>query len=298
MEYRYHTCDVFTHERFGGNPLAVVPDARGLSSAQMQALAREFNYSETTFVLPAEQGHTRRVRIFTPATEVPFAGHPNIGTAFLLAELGELPLTDGTGTITFEEKAGLVAIRIQRDGHGLVHCELTAPESLSLGAEVDRETLAHAVGLQADEIATQTHNPCVASVGLPFLVAEVTTRDALARATASIDRLRELEARGISSDIHLYTRDADGFDLHTSMFAPLTGVPEDPATGSANCALIALLAHASTEASAELRWNIAQGVDMGRPSMLTGRVQKAGGEITSVHMGGHCVRMFTGEFRI
>lgn len=297
-EYRYHTCDVFTRDAFGGNPLAVVPDARGLDTEAMQALAREFNYSETTFVLPAEQGCTRRVRIFTPQVEVPFAGHPNIGTAFMLAALGEVALAGGAGSVTFEERAGIVPIRIERDTEGRTFCELTAPESLSLGPEVAVEVLAGAVGLEAAEIVTATHRPRVASVGLPFLVAEVATRSALARAGANIDALRELRAQGITPDIHLYTRDAGEFDLHARMFAPLDGVPEDPATGSANCALLGLLAHAGPATSGERRWRIAQGVDMGRPSELYGRVETCGGELADVRIGGHCVRMFDGSFRV
>ncbi len=298
MEYRYHTCDVFTRKPFGGNPLAVIPDARGLDAAQMQAIAREFNYAETTFVLPAEQGQTRRVRIFTPEREVPFAGHPNIGTAFLLADLGEIAVTEDHADITFEELAGRVPIRIERCSDGAIECELTAPEPLSIGREVDAGTLARAVGLAADQVVTRHHFPCVASVGLPFLVAEVADRAALARATAQLDRLRELEDAGVTSFIHLYTRDAGAFDLHARMFAPLTGVPEDPATGSANSALIALLGTVAPEPEGETRWHIAQGEDMGRPSELFGRVEKAAGEITEVHMSGSCVRMFDGTFRM
>lgn len=297
-EYRYHTCDVFTRDAFGGNPLAVVPDARGLDTEEMQALAREFNYSETTFVLSAEQGCTRKVRIFTPRVEVPFAGHPNIGTAFMLAELGEISLAEAAGAVTFEERAGIVPIRIERDAQGRTFCELTAPEPLSLGTEVAVEVLAEAVGLELAEIVTATHPPRVASVGLPFLITEVATRSALARATANIATLHELQAQGITPDIHLYTRDAGEFDLHARMFAPLDGVPEDPATGSANCALIALLAHAGPTNSGEQRWRIAQGVDMGRPSELCGRVEKSGGQVTHVHIGGYCVRMFDGSFHI
>lgn len=297
-EYQYHTCDVFTRDAFGGNPLAVVPDARGLDTEAMQALAREFNYSETTFVLPAEQGCTRKVRIFTPQIEVPFAGHPNIGTAFMLATLDQVSLSEGAGTVTFEERAGIVPIRIERDAQGWTFCELTAPEPLSLGPEVAVEALAEAAGLEPAEIVTATHSPRVASVGLPFLMAEVVTRSALARASAGIGALRELQAQGITPDIHLYTRDAGEFDLHARMFAPLDGVPEDPATGSANCALIGLLAHASSADSGEQGWHIAQGVDMGRPGELFGRVEKSGGQVTKVHIGGYCVRMLDGSFRI
>src|SRR5262245_65906836 len=120
MRYRYLICDVFTDRLFGGNPLAVLPDARGLSDRRMQQIAREFNFSESTFVLPPEAGHTRRVRIFTPTTEVPFAGHPNVGTAFALAATGELGPIDAPRTITIEEKAGLVPIVIPRRGDGAI----------------------------------------------------------------------------------------------------------------------------------------------------------------------------------
>jgi len=141
MSYRFYTCDVFTDTRFGGNPLAVLPDAVGLSEAQMQQIAREFNYSESTFVFPAESGHTRRVRIFTPTEELPFAGHPNIGTAFVLAVTGEI---EDQTTITFEEAAGVVEVTLRRQDERIV-CELSAPEMLSFGKSVSAETFAAAV---------------------------------------------------------------------------------------------------------------------------------------------------------
>ena len=141
MSYRFYTCDVFTDTRFGGNPLAVLPDAVGLSEAQMQQIAREFNYSESTFVFPAESGHTRRVRIFTPTEELPFAGHPNIGTAFVLAVTGEI---EDQTTITFEEAAGVVEVTLRRQDERIV-CELSAPEMLSFGKNVSAETFAAAV---------------------------------------------------------------------------------------------------------------------------------------------------------
>ena len=297
-EYRYHTCDVFTREPFGGNPLAVVPDARGLDTEAMQRLAREFNYSETTFVLPAEQGGAREVRIVTPRVEVPFAGHPNIGTAFMLATLGEIELVDGSGTVEFEERAGLVPIRIERDRNGATFCELTAPEPLSLGPEVPVELAAAGAGLDPGDIVTDTHVPQVASVGLPFVMAEVGTRSALARADANISALRELQARDVTPDIHLYTRDAGEFDLQARMFAPLDGVPEDPATGSANGALIALLAQLDPAAGGEWHWRIAQGVEMGRPSELFGRVVGHDTRVESVHIGGYSVRVFDGSMRL
>lgn len=294
--YKYWTCDVFTRERFGGNPLAVVPDARGLSSETMQAVAREFNYSETTFVLPAREGNTRQVRIFTPGKEVPFAGHPNVGTAFTLTALGEVELADGAATVTFEEKAGLVPVRIERSGAGELFCGVTAPEALSVGDEIAVDLVADAVGLDAEEIVTTAHPPRAASVGLPFVFVEVSGRAALARAAANVTAMRSMRGQGLPADIHIYTREAGDFDLQARMFAPLDGVPEDPATGSANCALIGLLAHLDTQDDGEWQWRIAQGVDMGRPSELFGRVEKTRGAVSRVCIGGYSVPVFEGSF--
>ena len=168
MRHRFFTCDVFTDVRFGGNPLAVLPDAQGLSDAQMQQIAREFNYSETTFVLPPEQGHTRRVRIFTPHDELPFAGHPNIGTAFVLAASGEL---GSAKEVAFEEGAGLVRIGIQAGDP--IRCELEAPEALSLGAPVHLSRLADVLSLNSSDFVSEVHPPQTASVGLRFLFAQL-----------------------------------------------------------------------------------------------------------------------------
>lgn len=294
MSITYYTCDVFTRERFGGNPLAVVFGADDYSTEQMQALAREFNYSETTFVLPAEQGQTAKVRIFTPKIEVPFAGHPNVGTAFTLATHSDLHWQDDKAQVVFEEKAGLVPVDIQRDAEGHIFCELLAPESLSLGKSADPHLVAKAIGLSVEQIKTDRHSPQEASVGLPFLIVEITSRAALAEASPNIDAMKALRDQGITPDIHLYTQDAGNFDLHTRMFAPLDGVQEDPATGSANCALIGLQAQLSDQTTGELRWRIAQGVDMARPSELFGRVEKSSGQVMAVRIGGYSVPVFKG----
>src|SRR5215469_10630687 len=139
MKYLYYICDVFTEMRFGGNQLAVLPKADGLSTEQMQQIAREFNFSESTFVFPAKAGHTRHVRIFTPAREVPFAGHPNVGTAFVLASAGELGEIKSSFTAIFEEEAGLVSVAIHVSGGKIRSCELTAPQSLSIGKTLPSE---------------------------------------------------------------------------------------------------------------------------------------------------------------
>jgi trans-2,3-dihydro-3-hydroxyanthranilate isomerase len=294
MKYTYYICDVFTTRRFGGNQLAVLSDARGLTDSQMQQIAREFNFSETTFVLPPEAGHTRKVRIFTPTVEVPFAGHPNIGTAFVLASAGELEAFDETTEIAFEEKAGLVPITIQKHEERALWCELKAPEMLSLGTTVSVEALASAISLSAGEVVTDTHLPQVASVGLPFLVAELRDQTALKRARANLAGLEEIAARGITPDVHVYIRSNDEFDIRARMFAPFDGVPEDPATGSANCALAGLLAHYHGSGSGHYEWRIAQGVEMGRPSLLQARAEKKDGKVVSTWIGGSCVMVSKG----
>jgi len=298
MRYRYSICDVFTDTRFGGNPLAVLPDARGLSDRQMQQIAREFNFSESTFVFPPEAGQTRRVRIFTPTTEIPFAGHPNVGTAFVLATAGELGPIDPAITVTFEEKAGIVPITIQKLAGQPITCELTAPQRLSLGKTTSAQSLARAISLDEDDVLIRTHPPQVASVGLPFLLAELKDRAALERARINMDGLDALVAEGLTPDLHLYVHSADGFDLRARMFAPLDGVPEDPATGSANCALAGLLSQCSEETDGSFHWRIAQGVEMGRPSILEARTEKRAGIVEAIRIGGASVLVSEGFIEV
>jgi trans-2,3-dihydro-3-hydroxyanthranilate isomerase len=298
MRYRYFICDVFTDTRFGGNQLAVLPDAQGLSDRQMQQIAREFNFSETTFVFPPEAGHTRKVRIFTPTTEIPFAGHPNVGTAFVLATAGELGPIDQETTVTFEEKAGLVSIAVRRREDGLIGCELTAPQRLSLGKTISAQTLARAISLTEDDVVTRTHPPQVASVGLPFLIAELRDRSALERARVNMDGLDAIVAEKVTPDVHLYVHSKDEFDIRTRMFAPLDGVPEDPATGSANCALAGLLSHFDEKPDGSYSWRIAQGVEMGRPSTLEARAEKRGGVVETIRIGGASVMVSEGVIEV
>ncbi len=298
MRYRYSICDVFTQSRFGGNPLAVLPEAEGLSDRQMQQIAREFNFSETAFVLPAKSAHTKRVRIFTPAAELPFAGHPNIGTAFVLASAGEFGEIEDSLAVSFEEQAGPVAIQIHKREGARIWCELTAPESLSLGKAVSIERVASAVSLSERDIVTTTHGPRVASVGLPFLMVELTNRSALERARVHWAGFEAIAAEGVHPDIHLYVRSADEFQIRARMFAPSDGVPEDPATGSANCALAGLLAHSIEQADGHFRFRIAQGVEMGRPSVLDARAEKRDGVVVATCIGGYCVSVAEGILEV
>jgi len=293
--YRYYICDVFTDRRFGGNPLAVLPSASGLGDAQMLQIAREFNFSETTFVLPAEQGHTRKVRIFCPTAELPFAGHPNIGTAFVLAATGELGELGPSTRIVFEELAGPVPIRIEAAAGAPTRCELTAPEPLSLGASYPADAVARALSLTPAEVSVATHPPQIASVGLPFLFVELTGRPALARARIDPAGFDALEAGGPELAIHAYVRSADDFDVRARVFVP---VGEDPATGSANCALAGMLTLLDPLSDGELRWRIAQGVEMGRPSTLHACAEKRDGRIVSTRIAGASVMVSEGTIEV
>jgi trans-2,3-dihydro-3-hydroxyanthranilate isomerase len=295
MQRRYVTVDVFTNRVFGGNPLAVVLDAEGLSAAQMQSIAAEFNYSETTFVLPPwARTHTAHVRIFTPRTEVRFAGHPNVGTGFVLARDLEAKGSPALDRLLFEEAAGLVPIRILRDGDTVVGAELTAPEALEVGPSVSATDIAACLSLDAADIKLNNHAPQVLSVGLPFLIAELTSKDAVRRAKPNT-LIHEQVLPPVGTDaIFAYALGANPEELHARMFSPLDGIPEDPATGSAAAATIAHLATFRSERDGEIAWRIQQGVEMGRPSLLLGRPEKRDGIVTAVHIGGSAVQVMSG----
>jgi trans-2,3-dihydro-3-hydroxyanthranilate isomerase len=303
MKRRYVTADVFTNRMFGGNPLAVVLDAEGLSTAQMQALALEFNYSETTFVLPPDDpSHTAKVRIFTPRTEVPFAGHPNVGTGFVLARENRFAAEARTGIFVFEEAAGLVPVTLLREREVTVGAEVRAPESLSRRSVVSREIAAACLSLDAADIATHVHVPQVISVGLPFLAVELRSREALRRSSPNVAAHAGLLPLDGADAIFVYWRAAEEpvasgeTVLHARMFSPLDGIVEDPATGSACAAAIALLATLKGDDAAELKWRIHQGVDMGRPSLLIGRTAARDAHVVSTHIGGQCICVMEGTF--
>lgn len=298
MRYRYTICDVFTESPFGGNQLAVLPQAEGLSGRQMQRIAREFNFSESSFVLPPESGHTRKVRIFTPVREVPFAGHPNIGTAFALARAGEFGDFGRSTRVSFEEKAGVVAITVEKDSKGKIFCELTAPQDLSMGEPLPREKAAAAASLEPDDIVTAVHPPQEASVGLAFVIVQVRDSAALARASANIAAMRELATSDGRASTFLYCSGSGDVDIRARMFAPLSGVPEDPATGSANCALAGLLTHYNGAVEGDFKWRIAQGVEMGRPSILEASTEKRDGKIAAIRIGGACAFFSEGWIEI
>ena len=294
MRLGFVTVDVFTDRKFGGNPVAVIPDARGLDGTQMQSIAAEFNLSETTFVLPPEDSaHTAHVRIFTPRAELPFAGHPNVGTAYALARSGA-----AEPPIVFEEAAGLVAIELMFERGGIIGARLAAPQRLSVGQALTPEAVAEACAIDADTIETARHPPCVISTGTPFLTAELKSRAALAVAgpvTEAFERHVPLE---LAAGIQLYTTDGSAADIECRVFVPLQGVTEDPATGSANVNLIALIAYLGLDSDLTLTRTISQGVDMGRPSLLAAEAVKEAGTVMSARIGGTCVPMMQGTLEI
>jgi trans-2,3-dihydro-3-hydroxyanthranilate isomerase len=293
MLLRYHTVDVFTQTRFGGNPLAVVLCADALTTEQMQAIAREFNYSESSFVLrPSDANHTAQVRIFTPTVEVPFAGHPNVGTAFVLASAGVFGMGD---EFIFEEKAGLVRAHIMRDGDHVKKIQLTAPQPLRMGEAFDAGAIAECLSLTTADILSDRHPPRVASVGLSFVVVEIANRQALARAKANEPGFTKILPADGADAIYLYCRELDerdgAVDFTARMFAPFDNLPEDPATGSATAATCALLA--SVEGKTSRKFEVAQGIDMGRPSLISIDVTPEG-----VLIGGACVPVMSGELSV
>jgi trans-2,3-dihydro-3-hydroxyanthranilate isomerase len=297
MQLNFVTVDVFTDRQFGGNPLAVVLDGERLTSQQMQSIAAEFNLAETTFVLPPKaSSNTAQVRIFTPRAEMPFAGHPNVGTAFVLAREGSCHGRPIAGdTLVFEEKAGLVRLDLLKAGTKIAGASLAAPQALAIGENIAVEIVAEACSLSVSDIETRHHLPCVASCGAPFVFAELRNREALAAAQPRVEVFDRHLARELVTGIHLYTPSAaDGVDIHSRMFAPLHGIPEDPATGAANVALIGLLAHLRPEMNLRLEKKIAQGFDMGRPSMIDASAVKTGGMVTASYIGGTCVAMMRG----
>jgi trans-2,3-dihydro-3-hydroxyanthranilate isomerase len=300
MQRRYITVDVFTDRAFGGNPLAVVLDAGGLSTAQMQAIATEFNYSETTFVLPPrDAANDAQVRIFTVNRELPFAGHPNVGTAFVLATQAAKP----PARFLFEEGAGPVPVEILTEDGKAIGAELTAPQPLKRLAQFSAEQAAACLSLSPADVKTDGHRPQIVSVGLPFLMVELASREAVRRAKPDAAAFAKNFPRDGSDAVYFYTRDVPASerpcDLQARMFHPgSSGLSEDPATGSATAAAAALLADLDSRRDGELKLQIGQGVDIGRPSLLLTRVRKQNGAIVSAHVGGGCVQMMQGTFRV
>jgi trans-2,3-dihydro-3-hydroxyanthranilate isomerase len=298
MTLRFYTLDVFTATRFGGNPLAVVLEADNLPTPRLQQIAREFNLSETVFIQrPTLPDALVRARIFTPAKELPFAGHPTVGTACLLAELGLAPQGREVSFV-LEEGVGAVPVRVRREPGQPVFGQLTTAVLPEYGPPAPPvPELAAMLGLSGDDLVTNSDRPRTASCGLPYVLVPVRTRETLSRIRFDTARWRPLLAKAWADHVLAYTHDETGL-IHARMFAPGSGVFEDPATGSAAVALAGALAKESAQADGTLTWTIEQGVDLGRPSTLYAEADKRGGQVTAVRVGGAVVRVTEGLLHV
>jgi len=296
MPHRFVIADVFTEAAFGGNQLAVIPDGRGISERAMQSIAREFNFSETTFVLPPETpGTDFRLRIFTPAHELPFAGHPTVGTASVLARLGRVELRGGVGRVVFEEGVGPVTVDLEVD-------EQRAFSRLSLEAAVEEPAErpdAHAVAAALSLPPEFVREAWFSSVGNPFCFVRVDTRDVVDAAEVDRAAWSRHFADAFASAIFFFAGDlAAGSRLYARMFAPGFGIDEDAATGSAAATLAGSLADRLPEREGVFTWTIDQGVRMGRPSLLEASAEKRGGRTARVMAGGCTVLVAEGTLTL
>jgi len=303
MRYRFHTLDVFTEKRFGGNPLAVVLEADGLDTATMQTVAREFNLSETVFVMkPENPAHSARVRIFTPAAEVPFAGHPTVGTAALLAELRMSAATDESDAIVvLEEKVGPVRVGVRLRNGSAPLAEFDAPRlPEEQGKAPASERLAPALGLIPSEIGFENHRPTRFGAGNGFLFVPVSTLEAIGKAHVSPAHWAPAVAAEGIVGVFLYTRQVVHMTsaFHARMFAPDHGIIEDPATGSAAAAFGGVIHRFDQPPDGVHRRVIEQGFEMGRPSLIGISFTVEQGRLASVRIAGHAVRVCEGTIEI
>lgn len=303
MRYRYYTADVFTRTCFGGNPLAVLTDARGLSTARMHQVTREFNYSETVFVLPPDDpAHTRKLRIFTPGRELPFAGHPTVGTALVLARAGEIALAGETTRIVFEEGVGPIPVTLTARGGSADFAELTAARLPEVGPEPPpREALAAVLSLSPDDLLDGEWAPQGVSCGVPFLIVPVRDRETLGRVRVDRAAYDAALSHYWATEIYVLARDPElpGSDLRARMFAPSLGIAEDPATGAAATALAGYLAPRDRRTGPTLTWVVEQGFEMGRPSLLHVQADLgAEGKVTAIRVGGSAVSVCEGWIEV
>jgi trans-2,3-dihydro-3-hydroxyanthranilate isomerase len=317
------TVDVFTSETFGGNPLAVFFAAEHLRDQQMQQIAREMNYSETTFVLPpVDAANTANIRIFTPVNELPFAGHPNVGTGYVLANHPSAVPAAGTGEskthpqtgqlqtcMRFEEKAGLVQVLVDMSAKGKAQrASISAPQPFQQRRGHTLEAMAQALNLRPDQMlgAGEGEGSTIVSVGIEFPVVEVSDLHALQQCSANLEQFKRLSLNpdiagadvGIDEAflVYVYCRGGSG-QVSGRMFDPLHGIAEDPATGSAAGALAGLLAQ-QDRIDLHMQYQITQGVEMGRPSRIVVDVERDNGQISKTRISGECVEVISGRLSL
>lgn len=297
MQLPYHILDVFTETAYAGNPLAVVLQADPLSQAQMQTIAREFNLSETVFVrTPRADNALVQARIFTPARELPFAGHPTVGTACLLAELGIAPQGDDERFV-LEEGVGPVPVCMRRAPGRPAYAELTTAQLPEYGPLPDEQAIAEILGLQPVDLGSQGERVRTVSCGVPFVLVPLRAPELLAAISVDAAACRRHLSGQWAQELYVYARGYEG-ELRARMFAPGLGIAEDPATGSAAVALAGALASESPIVEGRLQWLVQQGWEMGRPSQLYISAERAGSAVTAVRVGGYAVRVAEGTLFI
>ncbi len=302
MTYLFYTVDVFTHTMFGGNQLAVFPDAEGLSTEIMQKIAAEFNFSETVFILPPTiKNATKKLRIFTPSQELPFAGHPTLGAAYILGISDESIDKNDDYKIIFEEGVGLVPITIKFKNRQPIYTELTSPQLPEFSDEIPSiEELASVLSLKIEDFRQDHYSPQAVSCGLPFLFVPLHNREALKRIKLNSDRWTKLLENAWASSLYVFCFDPEneGSNIRARMFAPGLGVVEDPATGSAATAFGGYLGIRETAKNGTFHWRIEQGFEMGRPSFLEVTIDKIEEKIDNICVGGASVLVSRGTMEI
>ncbi|MDX2308279.1 MAG: PhzF family phenazine biosynthesis protein [Hyphomicrobium sp.] len=303
MKLDFHTIDVFTEHRFGGNPLAVVHGADDLDTEAMQLIAREFNLSETVFVLkPQNPMHSARTRLFTPMKELPFAGHPTVGTAALLAELKQAAGVPGNDAlIVIEQQIGTLRVGVRMRAGAPSFAEFDAPRlPVEAGALPPVDVLAAGLGLIPSEIGFENHRPVCFAAGNAFAFVPVASLEALERARINgADWSQAFEEQGLVG-AYLYTRQCvhTASAFHARMFAPAAGVPEDPATGSAAVCLAGVVDLFDDLPDGNHKKVVEQGFTMGRPSFITLSLTVTAGKLSNVRIGGHVVRVSEGVLEV
>ena len=293
MRYDFMTLDVFTDKAFGGNQLAVLTDARGLTTEAMQTIAKEFDYPETTFVLPPnDPAHARRVRIFTPGGELPFAGHPTVGTACALVmsnscAAGDFVLEEGVGpvSVSTRQEGGAFSARLRIEREPEVPDTVPAPEDM-----------AAVLSLQPSDIL----RVFCAGMGPRFTFAQVSSDEVVDRSQLDHQYWRGILADGWGAQVFVFAGEiSDGSELYGRMFAPALGIPEDPATGAAAAAIVGTAAVTEgTGRSGKFRLDIVQGVAMGRPSYLSASAELEGGTVSAIEVGGDCAFVAEGKIEV
>ena len=303
MDLKFYTLDVFSDKVFGGNPLAIFPEADLLSDYIMQSIASEINYSETVFIQkPISEKNSAKVKIFTPKNELPFAGHPNVGAGYFLIQHPQfIQGYYSKEKMIFEELAGLVYVSPQYDGQNVIGAEIEAPSMFNTSISIPSSVISRCIEIDEKFLVDDDAPPVVAGVGLDFVIAEVESYEILKKARCNISAFEEADKDYSYGDdffsLMIFTNNV-GKNIVARVFAPLSGIVEDAATGSACGALGALLASRNNMLTGKIDFEIHQGESIGRPSYINVSVIKEKGEVIKTSISGKCVLVSEGTFHI